>query len=189
MDSFSRALQRGGSSSKLTSLFKLKMLARPAPQQSPLAGEGYIGSGPAGIATPGVSMAGSVMAGGGAGCGTPGGTLGGGASPGAAGAVSVGGTGLSPEELLMWSNVSERARGRRRAHGSATAPLPNNRRTLQAAGAAPAEQPRRSQPWAHAPARPPARRHRLPTTPATAPILATRRRRPGPARSLSPRRS
>ncbi|GBF96810.1 hypothetical protein Rsub_09666 [Raphidocelis subcapitata] len=95
LDSFNRAAQRASSAGKLTNLFKIKMLSKPAPQQSPIGGEGYISSGPAGVVTP---SAGSCA-----------GASGTGASPrtppiAAAGAAAAGSHLLSADDLLTWSN-------------------------------------------------------------------------------------
>ena len=109
-------MQRNTASGKLTNLFKLKMMSKPAPHQTPLGADTYnSSSGPAGIATPaGGSLAGSGMSG----AGTPGGVSG--ASPrtppfaaaaaAAAAAASAAATApahpVSADEMLTWSNVS-----------------------------------------------------------------------------------
>jgi hypothetical protein len=105
LDSFNRAVQRTNGGGKLTNLFKLKMLAKPAAAQMALGSDAYISAGPAGVVTP---SGGSCQ---GSGAGTPGGS---GASPrtppavaAAAAAAAAAQHTMSAEDLLTWSNVSE----------------------------------------------------------------------------------
>ncbi|KIY99686.1 hypothetical protein MNEG_8273, partial [Monoraphidium neglectum] len=102
LDSFNRAVQRTNGGGKLTNLFKLKMLAKPAAAQMALGSDAYISAGPAGVVTP---SGGSCQ---GSGAGTPGGS---GASPrtppavaAAAAAAAAAQHTMSAEDLLTWSN-------------------------------------------------------------------------------------
>ena len=120
VEAFNRAMQRGGgggggAGGKLTSLFRLKMLTKPAPQLAPLGGEGYIGAGSSsGAATP----PGAAGGGGGSGA-SPRTPPVGPAAAAAAAAVAAGASPgpLSADDLLTWTSVSKGARRQKGGRG------------------------------------------------------------------------